>query len=61
MYLQSLGLLLRFQYQLHGKETVRLRHCGFSPVQDVRNQLLAIGQILFRAVNITSLFLIDEK
>src|SRR5713101_4797960 len=41
--IQSLRLLLRSQRQLGGQETMLLRHCCLRPLEDVGDELLAIG------------------
>src|SRR5262249_791369 len=58
---QLARLLLGFERQLSGQKTVRLRHCGFSAVENVVDEPLAVGQRLVAAIEITSLFLIDEE
>src|SRR6266545_4550876 len=58
---QPARLLLRFDRQLGGQKAVRLRHRGLSAVENVVDELLAVGQRLLAAIEITGLFLIDEK
>src|SRR5262245_62138264 len=58
---QLARLLLRFERKLGGQKAVRLRHCGLSAVENVVDELLAVEQRLLAAIEITGLFLINEK
>src|SRR5690349_7834798 len=56
-----LRLLLGLEGDLRRQEAMCLRHCCFSAIDHIIHELLAIGQCLFRAVDIACFFLIDQE
>src|SRR5919106_5372379 len=55
------GLRLRAQHQLRCEQAVPLRHRGFRSIDDVVDQLGAVGQVHGGAVGVARLLLIDKK
>ena len=56
-----LRTLLRFQHQLGRQKTVRLRHRRLGPIEDIVDNLVAVGQVLVGGVDVLGLFLVYEE